>query len=250
MSWLRTYQTAAPGATTVVALPHAGGAASFFAPWRAALPAGWGLVAAKYPAREDRFAEPPAASLAQLAASIADELTQPASLAAITGPVILFGHSLGAIVAFELAVARQAAGQQVALLAASAAGPTTSERLLTARVSQGPAGAAELARQIGALDPESAAALQNPELRDYALRIISGDLDLFQRHTLSPTILEAVPLLAIGGQDDPSTPVEEIGWWRQRTTGPFTELILPGGHFYLRQQLPAVMAALVRSATA
>jgi pyochelin biosynthetic protein PchC len=260
VTWLRSYTAADGAAATLVCLPHAGGAASAFVSWRAKLPGAWNLFAATYPGRENRWGEPPAADLGAMAQAIAAEVAEMAG----AGPVVLFGHSMGARVAYEIAVARQRAGERTALLAVSGAGPEPGASTLTARVTADPRTGDELARQIIALDPDSAPALGHPELRGYVLQVMSDDLDLLARHAPSGVVLDGVPVLALGGDADavlippqaraggrsrhPQGPAEALAAWAGLTTGPFEQLVLPGGHFYLRDHEDAVIAAVVRAA--
>jgi pyochelin biosynthesis protein PchC len=95
-SWLRGFHPAPPGAPRLVCLPFAGGSASFFHPLSAALP-DVEVLAAQYPGRQDRLSEPPVADLGAMADAVAAE--QPADSAR----TVLFGHSVGALVAYEVA---------------------------------------------------------------------------------------------------------------------------------------------------
>jgi pyochelin biosynthetic protein PchC len=227
--WLRLYTDPAPAGATLVCCPHAGGAASFFAPWRGLVPADWRLAAVTYPGRENRWGEPPAASLADMARAVAAEI----EAAGWSGPVVVFGHSMGAVVAYEVTLALARAGRDVRLVV-SGIGPGGSGRAFTARVTDDPATGQRLADELLAVDPDSAAALADPELRAYALGVLSSDLDLLNAHDLSGVVLPGVPVLALGGADDPEAGADALAGWAALTTGPFAQHVFPGGHFYLR----------------
>ena len=241
MAWLRRY--ADPGEHTQVRLvcfPHAGGAASAYARWAPALPPGWRLDAVKYPGREDRFVDPPAESLAQMARDIADELAADDK----DVPCVLFGHSMGSFVAYEAAVVRQESHRRVDLLVASGAAPRINPEAMTGRVTDDPSTGELLESQLLDIDPDSSAALEDPELRGYVLRTLSSDLDLLAGHHISGTVLDGVPVLALEGREDIHNRLGEVLEWSALTTGPFAQWVFPGGHFYLREQMAPVISSI------
>ena len=97
-AWCRRYRPTTTAAARLVCLPHAGGSAPFFLPVAAALSPGVDVVAIQYPGRQDRRAEPPISDMAVLADRIHAVLRNQPEL-----PLTLFGHSLGALVGFEVA---------------------------------------------------------------------------------------------------------------------------------------------------
>jgi pyochelin biosynthetic protein PchC len=207
--------------------------------FRSLLPDGWRLDAVTYPGREDRLVESAAPTLRAMAQSIAEEIADTESCV-----VVLFGHSFGATVAFEVAVSRQAAGLSTALLAVSASGPGSGRGFLTARIGPGPESFNRLARQVIALDPESADALSYPDIRAVALSALSYDLDLLESHVLSRTILKNVPVLTLAGRNDPSVTPASVHSWAALTTGHVIGRDFDGGHFYFRHHASAVLKAI------
>lgn len=113
--WMRSYQPAAPSAPKLVCLPHAGGSASFFVPMARELAPRCEVLAIQYPGRQDRYAEPVLETVDELADRLFPVLRRN-----VEGPVALFGHSMGATLAFELARRFEAAGTVPSALFVSA----------------------------------------------------------------------------------------------------------------------------------
>jgi surfactin synthase thioesterase subunit len=113
--WCRRYRPAAHAAVRLVCFPHAGGSAPFYLPMAAALSPGVDVVAIQYPGRQERRAERPIADLMVLADRICDVLGGQPEM-----PMTFFGHSMGALVAFEVARRLEADGHGPSRLFASA----------------------------------------------------------------------------------------------------------------------------------
>ncbi|MFF2330065.1 MULTISPECIES: thioesterase II family protein [unclassified Streptomyces] len=96
--WLRRFHPAPDRAVRPVCLPHAGGAASFFFPLSRALSADLDVLAVQYPGRQDRWQEKGVESLDELARQVYESIAPLADR-----PLALFGHSMGATLAFEVA---------------------------------------------------------------------------------------------------------------------------------------------------
>jgi surfactin synthase thioesterase subunit len=155
-------------------------------------------------------------------------------------PFALFGHSLGALVAFELARALVAAGlsgPSWLLLSAhrSPELPWRGERL-TGLPDEALAEA--LNRSHGGAIP--AEVLEDPELRELVLPPLRADIELVESYVHRLGARLDCPLVVTGGQQDGTTP-SELEPWRAHTTGRFSMALYPGGHFYLREQRAALL---------
>jgi pyochelin biosynthetic protein PchC len=220
-AWFRSFGRA-PGARTVlVCCPHAGGSASFYRSWPAFLGADVEVVAVQYPGRQDRVREPCVADVSGLAEEIARGLT-----ARDGRPVALFGHSLGASVAYE--VARLLPDQVTHLIVSGRPGPgrmrTVGKHLLPDE---------ELWAQVcglGGVDPEL---VHLPELRDLVLTTLRADYRASETYRPSPGPRLTCPVLACLGDSDPEVTEEEAGAWAAATAGQFRLVVFPGKHFYL-----------------
>lgn len=110
--WLRCFHPAPEAKVRLVCFPHAGGAASFFFPMAEMLLPNVEMLAVQYPGRQDRRSEKCLDSVQGLAVAIAGQLRRRTDL-----PLALFGHSLGATVAFEVARLLESAENAEALAA-------------------------------------------------------------------------------------------------------------------------------------
>ncbi|MFK3984248.1 thioesterase II family protein [Micromonospora sp. NPDC050397] len=222
----------------LICFPHAGGSAGFFRSWAALVPDDVELLAVRYPGREDRFAESPARHMADLAEPIAQ-----ASMKLDDTPLALFGHSMGATVAFEvtarLADAPTAVGP-AALFVSGRPGPgkTRSRHLADATDDR-------LVEDLLAMGGTSAEVLANPELRELFLPVIRADYRLLDayRSPVPPPAL-AVPVVAYYGAEDGHVDEDGVNAWSAVTRSGFAARSFPGGHFYLEQHAAALVTDL------
>lgn len=216
--------------TSLLVLPHAGGNAHAYTEWRAFLPADVRLLIGQYPGRGARFSDPLPTGVDDLVGPIV------ASLPAGTDDLVVLGHSMGSLVAFEVARALSLAGSAPRALIASAcrapfvANPSTvhPERLTDN----------ELVTAIKARGGTDDGILDEPELREIIIPSIRADfaIDDVYRYT-GPSPALSCPVTAIGGTEDPVVPLDALARWSEITDGAAAFEFLPGGHFYFQQQL-------------
>jgi pyochelin biosynthetic protein PchC len=225
----------------VLCFPHAGGAASFFLPWAALLPDGVELLAVRYPGREDRVMEPPATTM--------DELVEPVirGIQTLTGaPLVLFGHSMGALVAYE--VARGLRGDHLIGLAVSGrAGPGSGGPKALSTL-----GDAELIAELTAMGGTSPQMLEHPEILQILLPALRADCAVVEAYDSNPAAGRAgelpIPVTAYHGGADPDVDAAMIDRWATVTRAAFTAREFPGGHFYLVEHASAVVSDLLSRA--
>jgi surfactin synthase thioesterase subunit len=219
-----------------VCLPHAGGSASFFHPLSALLAPGAETVSVQYPGRQDRRGEPPAATVEELADGVADSLVEQGD----GGPTVLFGHSMGALVAFETARRLERRGRPPAAIVLSGRRAPSRQLPETVHLRDDAGVLAELRGLSGTdsrlLGDEEVLRLILPSVRaDYrALAAYRGD-------TARPV---GSPIVVMVGDADPLTPVEDALAWSAYTTGGFGSEVFPGDHFYLAAQRDRVTRSL------
>ncbi|MFE0652452.1 thioesterase II family protein [Streptomyces sp. NPDC059534] len=225
-------------APSLLVLSHAGGSAHAYLDWEPLIPPHVRLLIGQYPGRGARYSEP----LPVDVNDVADQLYQ---VLRDQPRLHVLGHSMGALVAFELALRLEREGRPPAGLVVSAARaahlenprPVHPERLDDE----------ELAVELGVRGGTAPELLEDPDMRAMVLRVIRADfaLDDAYRYT-GPVPALSCPLTVLGGEDDPVVPVADLKAWHQLTTGSADMSMFPGGHFYFSDDLPTVLSAVGR----
>ncbi|MEV6602115.1 alpha/beta fold hydrolase [Actinoplanes sp. NPDC051346] len=237
--WFRRFGAAVahPG-VRLVCLPHAGGGASLFRSWPRRLASDVDLLAVRYPGRQDRFLEPCLTSMPELVHQLVGALEP-----FLEDPLVLFGHSMGASVAYETALSlRQRHDVDVRALLVSGQTPPHRPRRRQIHALDDEALLAEL-RGLGQLD---VGALEDRGLRELVMPSIRADLRLVETHRReTPAVLD-VPVVAYTGTSDVTTPLADVRQWADVTTCDFTVVPFDGDHFYLVGQEAQLLADIQR----
>lgn len=233
--WCRRYRPSRNATARLVCLPHAGGSAPYFLPVAAALSPGVDVVAVQYPGRQDRRAERPLADMDLLAGQIATVLRAQPEL-----PTTIFGHSLGAIVGFEVARRLEAAGQYpVRLFASGRRGPATlRDDDVHLRDDAG------ILAEVRRLNGTASSVLSDDELMRAALPALRADYTIAETYRCAPGDTVDCPVTVLTGDSDPKTSLDEANSWARHTTGGFDLRVFPGGHFFLSQHVDAINGLL------
>lgn len=214
---------------------YAGGSAHVFAGWQAQLPPQIEVAAIQLPGRAARMGEAPPASIAQIVEQLAPVIASQGA-----PRFAFFGHSLGALVAFELARHMAARGmRQPERLFASACNPPQhrgKSRMLHQLPDQ--AFLAALAEYDGT-PPE---VLQHRELMELMMPTLRADFRLAEAYAYSPGPLLAMPITVLCGRQDQYVDVDRAALWQSETLGACATEVFDGGHFFLGSERPAVLA--------
>lgn len=235
--WLRRHTPAREATRRVVCFPHAGGSASFFHPLARVAAPGVEVVAVQYPGRQDRLGEPCVEDLETLADHVHDALARRDDGV----PTVLFGHSMGALVAFEVArrLGRAALSRPARLVVSGRRAPSV-VREETVHLLDDDGLAAEVAR-LGGTDPRL---LADQEIRDLVLPAVRGDYRAVETYRHEPGEPLSCPVTVLTGDTDPRVTEAEARGWEPYTRGPFALRVFPGGHFFLNNRWPEVMELL------
>ncbi len=221
-------------------LPFAGGGASIFRAWGRALSPAIEVCPIQLPGRENRFREPAHTDVLPLAEILASQIQLYADK-----PFVLFGHSMGALLAFELTkiLQRQNAPLPLMLfLSAHRAAHLPPRR--TPMHALPDEEFIEKLRRFGGFPDEI---LEHQELLDFLLPTLRADLTLCDSYRYVPDASLNCPLQLYAGRQDTEVSPEEIEAWNEHTTQAASLHVFPGGHFFLRSDADALMQAIAKA---
>lgn len=234
--WIRRYREADGGAPQLICLPHAGGSAPYYLPMARALAPRHEVMAIQYPGRQDRFREPGLETVDDLADQIFPVLQRN-----VADDFALFGHSLGATLAFELARRFHAAGMIPRVTFVSGR-PAPSRHRFGCTVHL--ASAAGIVAEVRSLSGTDDQILDDPEVLAMALPALRSDYKAAETYDYRPGPALPSPIHAMIGDADPMVTEDEARAWADHTTAPFTLDVYRGGHFYLAEHGGQIMRTI------
>lgn len=239
-NWLRRFRTGPGQASRLVCFPHAGGAATFFYPVAARFGPAVDVIALQYPGRQDRRAEPMIGDIATLADRIADELVRLSDK-----PAVFFGHSMGAVLAYETAwrLEQQNAAMAPRTVVVSGRRAPSAARPDHRVYERDDAG---LLAELDALNGTSMNLMEDEEVRRLTLPAVRNDYRAIETYAGDTSRRLDASITALTGTEDPQATLDEVRQWRDFTTGEFRMITMPGGHFFLAERPAPVMAELER----
>ncbi len=233
--WLVCPQPNSSATSRLFIFPYAGGAPSSFNKWTAEFPKDIEVSIAHYPGRGSRFNEPPIKEFFVLIEEIANAI-QPV----LDKPFFFFGHSLGAVLAFELA---RRLNSQPQILFVSACGaphvpnPNHSIHALSD---------SEFINSLQELNGLPAEVASNAELMELLLPALRADFEAIEnyRYTSNERQLEC-PIVAFGGAGDSHVDYARLESWDHHTSGSFKTEFFPGDHFFINTTRQSVITSMI-----
>ncbi|MFI6346683.1 thioesterase II family protein [Streptomyces sp. NPDC050560] len=239
-AWIRRFFPSEEAAVQLVCLPHAGGSAAFYRPMAQALSPGLDVLCVQYPGRMERHREPLVDDLGTLADQVAE-----AVLGTVDRPYALFGHSMGAILAFEVALRGQESGRApVRVFASGRRAPSTHrDERVHQRDDNG------LIADVKTLSGTDGRVFGDDELMRMVLPAIRNDYKAIETYEHTPGPRLTCPVTVLTGDTDPKVNAEEAAAWEAHTDGGFEMHTYRGGHFYLVDHAPEVLRLVDRQLT-
>ena len=217
--WLANSKPNGRASVRLFCFPYAGGGDSIFNSWQQKLPDTIEVCPVQLPGRNSRIAEAPYTRMDQLVRDAGEALAP-----YLDKPFALFGHSMGALIAFAFArhLRREQMAQPIHLFVSGRPSPQT----MTSPV------------DLKQFDSELPELLQSrrdtpKELMELMLPVFRADLALCHTYVYTSEPPFGFPLTAFGGLDDPGVPRHLIEGWREHTTARFVLRMLPGDHFFV-----------------
>jgi len=215
--------------------PYAGGGDSIFRSWQENLSEMIEVCPVQLPGRGSRIKEPACTEMNQLVRSAGDALARH-----LDKPFAFFGHSMGALIGFELArhLRSEYGTEPVHLFVSGRCSPQTMSEPFDPELLN-----SELAQMLRGCNGTPEEVLEDPELMELVLPIIRADLALCKSYIYTAGLPFSFSITAFGGLDDHGVPRHCIEGWREHTTGPFVLRMLRGDHFFLNtSRLPLLEA--------
>lgn len=237
--WVFRRRPAPAARVRLYCFAYAGGSAASFLDWPAAMHPDVEVCAIQMPGRGSRFKEAPITSVPELVAALGQALAPTDAL-----PTVFFGHSLGALVAFELARhwARQGLAAPHGLIVSG---------------SRAPAMRHDPSRKLHLLDDEALIAalgdyngtppelLAHTQLMELLLPTIRADFALAERYVYAEAPLD-LPIAVFSGRSDEFITEVQVEGWRRETRGPCDVHWFDGDHFFIHPLRDAVIATVER----
>lgn len=237
-AWFTTYGLPQQQQARIFVFPYSGSGTSGFYQWAQTFrESGIDFMAIQLPGRENRLKEKPIADLSMLL-----EKLLPAITALLDKPFVFFGHSLGALIAFELcrALRRQGLPLPQHLFVSAFRSPELSNPNKKLHHLATPEFIAGI-REYGGTSEQ---VLVNREMMDLFLPMFRADFSLHETYQYRHESALACPITALMGTEDPFVRPEYMLNWRNQTHANFQQIQYPGKHFFLHEHMASICQRL------
>jgi medium-chain acyl-[acyl-carrier-protein] hydrolase len=236
-SWIACRKPRPQARLRLFCFPYAGGGALIFRTWADSLPADVEVCPIQLPGRGTRLMEPLCTQLSPLIQALAQAL-----FPLLDKPFAFFGHSLGALVSFELArqLRRQYGVQPVRLFVSASRAPQLPHRGLPVHTL--PEG--DFLAELRHLNGIPRAVLEHEELMQITLPVLRADFAVYETYVYSTELPLNCPISTFGGLRDRTVSQSDLEAWREQTRGSFSLQMFPGDHFFLNTTQPLLLRVL------
>lgn len=210
----------------LICFPYAGGGSMIYRNWAEHLPEDVELCCAQLPGRESRIREPFYHRVEPLVEAIAEAIPP-----YLDKPFVFFGHSMGALISYELArLLKERSNIQPAALFVSA---RRAPQVPNTETPMHDLPEGEFLEELKRLNGTPQEVLNSPELLEMIQPLLRADFAVCETYDFKQGALLDCPISAFGGLKDIEVPREKLEPWREQTTSYFVLRMLPGDHFFL-----------------
>lgn len=243
--WLVSSREKPNGKVRLFSFPFAGGSAATYRLWQDDLPESIGSSPVELPGRGRRLSEPPFHHLTEIVDALAQALSP-----FFDKPFAFFGHSMGALISFELCRRLRRDGNvfPVHLFVSGRRAPHLPKLEPASYNLPEP----EFIERLRCLNGTSRAVLDHPELMQLMIPLLRADFSVSDRYEYKTEPPLDCPVTVFGGIGDVETTREQLEQWHEHTTSVFSLHMFPGDHFFLHSAQPemlSIIARQLRSAT-
>jgi medium-chain acyl-[acyl-carrier-protein] hydrolase len=237
--WL-PYPCVNPGASLrMFCFPYAGGGASIYYGWLKALPASVEVCPVQLPGREHRLSDPLFTQLPEMVRAVRQVV-----LPSLDKPFVLYGHSMGGLLAYELArlLRREGDPQPQHLFVSGCRAPhlAVPDRI-TYNLPE-----PELLEELRTLNGTPEEVIENPELMQLLLPVLRADFEVVETYAYAPEPPLDLPISVFGGLEDENVDHRHLEGWREHTTASCSVRMMPGDHFFLRPAQADLLRLMAR----
>jgi medium-chain acyl-[acyl-carrier-protein] hydrolase len=236
--WVVRRKPAASPRMKLICFPYAGAGSLVYHAWPDEIAPDIDVCVVQLPGRENRLGEPAIEDLARLTDKVVDALAPHC-----TGEFAIFGHSFGALMAYEVTCALHRKGLPLprVLFTSGRESPSSKSQFAPMGGLARDAFVKEVARRYGAIPR---AVVEEPTLLDMLLPAFRADLNIIERYVYRASEPLPVPIHAFGGTDDLAVRRPELEAWQRETRATFKSTMFPGGHFFLNEVRAQVLRAI------
>lgn len=233
-SWFEAVGPVRQNALQLFCFPYAGGGAQIFRPWQRYFSPKVALWLAHLPGRAARIGEPPFRDLKELVTALADAIAP-----VILENYVFCGHSMGALISFELA--RELRRRNHSLPGALFVSGRTAPQIPDPDPPTYNLPEKEFIAELNRLNGTPRELLENPETLSLFLPTIRADFQLVHTYAYRHEPPLACAIYAYGGLQDKDVPAESLNGWQKQTSEKFKVRMLPGDHFFIHTSLISVL---------
>ncbi len=233
--WFAVQKPARETRLRLFCFPYAGGTAQIYRAWGAGLPGTIEVCAAQIPGRGPRMNEAPYTNLAPLVEALTGAVAP-----LLDKPFAFFGHSMGAMIAFELARAlqRERGVSPLHLFVSGRRAPQLpDDEPPTYNLPHD-----EFLEELRRLNGTPEEVLRHPEMMELLLPIIRADFSAVQTYDYRPGPPLDCPVTAFGGTEDHEVGRDDLEAWREQTSAGFSVQMFRGDHFFLHDAQPLLQS--------